>query len=162
MKKSINLEDLRHMIKSALLVEKLTAEAKKEEPTEEPTEDTEETGDTEGATEETGDTEGDANMKAVQDGLNAVMDAAQKLGDEKLIDQIGNTITFFTRTHVSKAEKPTSEETPVAENNPQYVPGSNPDITDKSAQDALDMMVKENKKPSINETIFPLWNKIKK
>jgi hypothetical protein len=44
------------------------------------------------------------NVKAVQDSLTQAQAAAQKLGDKKLIDQIGNTITFFTRTHV--VEKP--------------------------------------------------------
>jgi hypothetical protein len=36
----------------------------------------------------------------VQDNLEAALKAAQNLGDQKLIDQIGNTITFFTRAHV--------------------------------------------------------------
>jgi hypothetical protein len=49
-------------------------------------------------------TEVDPNVKAVQDALTQAQAAAQKLGDKKLTDQIGNTITFFTRTHV--VEKP--------------------------------------------------------
>jgi len=36
----------------------------------------------------------------VQDSLKAAMDAADALGSEKLADQIGNTITFFTREFV--------------------------------------------------------------
>jgi hypothetical protein len=46
----------------------------------------------------------DPNVEAVQDALTQAQAAAQKLGDAKLMDQIGNTITFFTRTHV--VEKP--------------------------------------------------------
>lgn len=42
----------------------------------------------------TGDT------KAVQDNLEAALESAKELGDQKLVDQIGNSITFFTRTHV--------------------------------------------------------------
>jgi uncharacterized membrane protein (DUF106 family) len=45
-------------------------------------------------------TEVDPNVKAVQDALTQAQAAAQKLGDKKLTDQIGNTITFFTRAHV--------------------------------------------------------------
>jgi hypothetical protein len=45
-------------------------------------------------------TEVDPNVKAVQDSLTQAQAAAQKLGDKKLTDQIGNTITFFTRAHV--------------------------------------------------------------
>jgi len=41
----------------------------------------------------------------VQDNLEAALKAAQDLGDQKLIDQIGNTITFFTRAHVIDANK---------------------------------------------------------
>ena len=36
----------------------------------------------------------------VQDSLKVAMDAAQALGSDKLADQIGNTITFFTRQFV--------------------------------------------------------------
>jgi hypothetical protein len=42
----------------------------------------------------------DPDIKAVQDLLTQAQAAAQALGDEKLTDQIGNTITFFTRTHI--------------------------------------------------------------
>ena len=38
----------------------------------------------------------------VQDNLEAALEAARELGDEKLEDQIGNTLTFFTRQHVVK------------------------------------------------------------
>ena len=40
----------------------------------------------------------------VQDNLEAALEAARKLGDEKLEDQIGNTLTFFTRAHVVKED----------------------------------------------------------
>lgn len=42
----------------------------------------------------------DPNVKSVQDALTQAQVAAEKLGDDKLTDQIGNTITFFTRTHI--------------------------------------------------------------
>lgn len=38
--------------------------------------------------------------EVVQDSLKAAMDAANALGSDKLADQIGNTITFFTRQFV--------------------------------------------------------------
>jgi hypothetical protein len=38
--------------------------------------------------------------KEIQDALKLAYDNAQAIGDEKLADQIGNSITFFTRTHV--------------------------------------------------------------
>ena len=40
----------------------------------------------------------------IQDLLNQLQDAAEELGDEKLLIQIGNTITFFTREHVANAD----------------------------------------------------------
>ena len=46
--------------------------------------------------------------KEVQDNLEAALEAARKLGDEKLATQVGNTITFFNKQHVVK-------DTPVAE-----------------------------------------------
>ena len=36
----------------------------------------------------------------IQDSLKAAMDAADSIGNDKLADQIGNTITFFTREYV--------------------------------------------------------------
>ena len=47
--------------------------------------------------------------KEVQDNLEAALEAARTLGDEKLATQVGNTITFFNKQHVVK-------DTPVAEN----------------------------------------------
>jgi len=38
--------------------------------------------------------------KDVQDNLEAALEAAKAIGDQKLVDQIGNSITFFTRQHV--------------------------------------------------------------
>lgn len=36
----------------------------------------------------------------IQDSLKVAYDSAVSMGDEKLADQIGNSITFFTRTHI--------------------------------------------------------------
>ena len=38
--------------------------------------------------------------KNIQDALKIAYDNAIAIGDEKLADQIGNSLTFFTRTHV--------------------------------------------------------------
>ena len=38
--------------------------------------------------------------KEIQDALKLAYDNAVAIGDQKLADQIGNSITFFTRTHV--------------------------------------------------------------
>ena len=38
--------------------------------------------------------------KQIQDALKLAYDNAVAMGDDKLADQIGNSITFFTRTHV--------------------------------------------------------------
>ena len=43
-------------------------------------------------------------MSEIQDLLNQLQDAAEELGDEKLLTQVGNTITFFTREHVANAD----------------------------------------------------------
>jgi hypothetical protein len=36
----------------------------------------------------------------IQDSLKVAYDNAVAIGDQKLADQIGNSITFFTRSHV--------------------------------------------------------------
>ena len=41
-----------------------------------------------------------ADEKEIQDSLKIAYDNAVAIGDTKLSDQIGNSITFFTRTHV--------------------------------------------------------------
>ena len=45
-----------------------------------------------------------AEVERIQDLLNQLQDEAEKLGDEKLLKQVGNTITFFTRQHISEPE----------------------------------------------------------
>lgn len=76
------------------------AEKKEDEETDTEVEDTEV--DIDGMEDIDVDTTGEVNpdVKAVQDALTQAQAAAQKIGDEKLTDQIGNTITFFTRAHV--------------------------------------------------------------
>ena len=75
-------------------------------------------------------TEVNPDVKAVQDALTQAQAAAQQLGDQKLTDQIGNTITFFTRAHVV-------EKGAVAE-------------------------VEEMEEETLNESMFPMLNKILK
>ena len=43
--------------------------------------------------------------KEAQDNLEAALEAAKKLGDDKLVKQIGNSLTFFTRQHIVKENK---------------------------------------------------------
>ena len=45
----------------------------------------------------------DADTDAVLGLLTKAQEEAEKIGDPKLLDQIGNTITFFTRKHVVKS-----------------------------------------------------------
>ena len=76
----------------------------------------------------------------VSDNLEAALEAARKLGDEKLVDQIGNTITFFTRAHIVKEADMLQDE------------------AEMELEEAKDEEIKEN----LNESIeFPIWNKIK-
>jgi hypothetical protein len=110
MKKS----ELKEMIRNAFLneteIEEIDMlEAEEEEKEEVEVEDTEEIDvDTDAETADAGevDVEADAEVemtgdtKSVQDNLEAALEAAKALGDQKLVDQIGNSITFFTRTHV--------------------------------------------------------------
>ena len=110
MKKS----ELKEIIKAAMLKEADELEideAKKDEKEEDIEVDAEETEpevDLEADPEvDMGD--GDMDMggetSEVLDHLEAALEAAQSMGDEKLINQIGNTITFYTRQHVVKEEE---------------------------------------------------------
>jgi len=42
-------------------------------------------------------------IKQVQDALSQAQSHARELDDEKLLTQIGNTLTYFVRTHVANA-----------------------------------------------------------
>ena len=109
MKKS----ELKEMIRNAFLneteIEEIDMLEAEEEDKEEVEVDAEEIDvDTDAETADAGevDVEADAEVemtgdkKEVQDNLQAALEAAKGLGDQKLVDQIGNSITFFTRTHV--------------------------------------------------------------
>ena len=50
--------------------------------------------------------------KIVDDSLEAALEAARELGDEKLEAQIGNTITFFTRSQIVKNTSGEQEDAP--------------------------------------------------
>jgi len=92
-------------------------------------------------------TEVDPNVKAVQDALTQAQAAAQKLGDSKLTDQIGNTITFFTRTHV--VEKPGT----VAEGDKEYYKDAEADDAEhiKALEKDMSYTAKQIDKMSIEE-----------
>ena len=49
------------------------------------------------------------NVKAVQDALTQAQAASKNINDDKLTQQIGNTITMFTRTHIANTETSVNE-----------------------------------------------------
>ena len=72
---------------------------------------------------------------------DSAQQAAADLGDEKLTDQIGNTITYFTRSHVSRVAEADVD-------GPDTVTTNIDDVA--AAEIGLDESV-----------AFPMWNKIK-
>jgi len=109
MKKS----ELKEMIKAAMLEETSVSEAEKVdiEDNEEVDVDIEKDVEIDDESVES-DIEVDASMPgesadevAVQSLLMKAQEEAAKLGDEKLTDQIGNTITYFTRAHVATVDE---------------------------------------------------------
>ena len=91
-------EELKEMIKSSIINEMHCANEVREQEEEIETEETEEV-------------EIDTGLQLspeeqeVQSALEKALDAAKKLGNTKLVTQIGNTITFFTRSEIIKEEK---------------------------------------------------------
>jgi len=87
-------------------------------------------------------------VEEVQALLMKAQEAAEALGDEKLTDQIGNTITYFTRSHVARNV-------------------SEVDLDIDGASDAASPEMEaelglEEAKENLNESVvFPMWNKIK-
>jgi hypothetical protein len=153
-------------------IEALLAEADEETPAEDaPAEDETTVDDTEVAVdgEETTDVtttaEVDPNVKAVQDALTQAQAAAQTLGDAKLTDQIGNTITFFTRSHVvdkgAVAESDEMEEgEEMEEGKKEYYDAAESD--DAAHINALEKDMEDDKESSmkIKEVVFPMWQRI--
>ena len=166
----------------------ILAEADKDEETDTETTDTETT-DTETADAEIETPEGtedvevtdttttdqvDPNVKAVQDALTQAQAAAQTLGDAKLTDQIGNTITFFTRTHVvDKGAVAEGEEMGEGKkSNKQklidagYSESDAEDFVDEFEQGGVKVpqKVKDilSDKSSMNESMFPMLKRILK
>jgi len=114
MKKS----ELKEMIKAAMMAETSVAEAEKVDVNDEENVDVEDTENVDVDVEKdvkVDDTESEVDVdvtasmpgesedvEEVQALLMKAQEAAKGLGDEKLTDQIGNTITYFTRSHVSR------------------------------------------------------------
>ena len=89
-------------------------------------------------------------VEEVQALLMKAQEAAQSFGDEKLMDQIGNTITYFTRSHVAGN---------VSEMDDMDV---NVNTTEMEAELGLEEAKDEEVKENLNESVvFPMWNKIK-
>jgi hypothetical protein len=97
-KKKMKKSELKAKIKEMILAEQEEEEEAEVEATDDVTTGAEEID----TTVDVSTDDVDPNVKAVQDALTQAQASAQDLGDPKLSDQIGNTITFFTRSHVVK------------------------------------------------------------
>ena len=107
MKKEKNTDVLRKKIREMILAEMdgAAVEAGYYDPVAEAKKDEEEVEDVDiDVTDEKMMGNDDPKVTKIQDLLNQLQDAAEELGDEKLLTQVGNTITFFTREHVANAD----------------------------------------------------------
>lgn len=91
-------------------------------------------------------------VEEVQALLMKAQEAAEALGDDKLQDQIGNTITYFTRAHVAGN---------VSEMDLDIDGASDAELPEMEAELGLEEAKDEEVKENLNESIFPMWNKIK-
>jgi hypothetical protein len=91
-------------------------------------------------------------VEEVQALLMKAQEAAQAFGDEKLTDQIGNTITYFTRSHVAGN---------VSEMDLDIDGASDAQLPEMEAELGLEEAKDEEVKENLNESMFPMWNKIK-
>ena len=93
-------EELKEMIKSSIMNEMHCSKEVREQEEEIETEETEEI--------EVVDDEGlqlSPEEQEVQNALEKALDAAKKINNPKLVTQIGNTITYFTRSEIIKEEQ---------------------------------------------------------
>ena len=89
-------------------------------------------------------------VEAVQGLLTKALQKATELGDEKLTDQIGNTITYFTRAHISNVSE--------ADLDMELDPTTDTHINPEAAA----VIGLDEEADALNESIaFPMWNKIK-
>jgi len=121
----------------------------------------------------------DIDVEAVQGLLMKAQEEAGKLGDEKLTDQIGNTITYFTRAHVARVDEMDLDmeldPTDVTKISPEAaavigldekkddMDEAKKDMDEEMRKDDMDEEMKDEVKENLNESIeaFPLWNRIK-
>jgi uncharacterized Zn finger protein len=90
-----NKFDLRKRVRNEIL--SILSEEKKEDEKDQPEEAQPE--------EEISTSELSPDIKEMQNLLDQAHKLAEKMNDKKLIDQIGNTITFFTRSHIVSTGK---------------------------------------------------------
>ena len=76
-------------------------------------------------------------VELVQGLLTKAQQTAEKIGDEKLLSQIGNTITYFTRTHIVKVSEDMPGNLDVAVDN---------EAEDLEAEEVLNLATKYLKK----------------
>jgi hypothetical protein len=85
-------------------------------------------------------------VEEVQALLMKAQEAAEALDDEKLTDQIGNTITYFTRSHVARNVSEADLDMDLS-------------VGDRAEEAEIGL---EEAKENLNESVvFPMWNKIK-
>ena len=84
-------------------------------------------------------------VEEVQALLMKAQEAAEALDDEKLTDQIGNTITYFTRSHVARNVSEADLDMDL-------------NVGDRAEEAEIGL---EEAKENLNESMFPMWNKIK-
>jgi hypothetical protein len=58
-----------------------------------------------------GDGTDTGDVAEIEKHLIAAHEASKKLNDEKLVDQIGNTITYFNRAHIAQTTTPPAPKT---------------------------------------------------
>ena len=73
-------------------------------------------------------------VELVQGLLTKAQQTAEKIGDEKLLGQIGNTITYFTRTHIVKVSEDISGNLDVEDDNEAEVLDSEADLNLQEVQ----------------------------
>ena len=108
--------NLREFLYNNPLLEKKKSKKAKEEETEAPETEAPEMGAPETDAPEMdfsnlGDDVGGGDIGEIEKNLIAAHEASKKLGDEKLVDQIGNTITYFNRAHIAQTTTPPAPKT---------------------------------------------------